>query len=115
MAQPMVDIHVRSPGEGISILDLQGELTGDGEEALSAAHSAAGSRAKTVILNLGGVEAINSAGAGLLIALQARARKQGQRLLAYGLNGHCLQAFSLTHLDEAVGLYADEAEALGSA
>ena len=114
MAQPAVYIDVRSPTEGIRILDIQGEIAGSAEEALFAAHGAAGSRSRTVILNLSAVQSIDSAGAGLLIAMVAHVRKQGQRLLGYGLSEQCRRAFELTHLDEAIGLYTDEAEALGS-
>ncbi len=114
MAQSIVDIEVRSPAEGSKILDIQGEITGSVEEALFAALSRAGSDAKTILLNLSAVPSIDSAGAGLLIALLARVRNQRQRLLAYGLSESCRRAFELTHLDEAVGVYADESEALAS-
>jgi anti-sigma B factor antagonist len=114
MAQPKVHIDVRSPTEGIRILDIQGGITGSAEKALFAAYGADGSHAKTIILNLSEVPSIDSLGAGLLITLLARIRKQKQRLLAYGLSEHCRRAFELTHLDEAVGLYTDEAQALNS-
>ena len=114
MVQPSVRIDPRSPAEGITILDIHGEITGSAEEALFAAYSATGSNARAIILNLSQVPSIDSLGAGLLITLLARVRKQRQRLLAYGLSEHCRRAFELTHLDEVVSLYADEAEALGS-
>jgi len=114
MAQSTVDIVVRSPAAGSKILDVQGEITGSAEEALFAALSTAGSDAGTILLNLSAVPSIDSTGAGLLIALLARVRNQRQRLLAYGLSQPCRRAFELTHLDEAVGVYADEAEALAS-
>ena len=114
MANPEVTIDVRRPAAGIKILDIQGEITGSAEGTLMAAYGAAGSEARTIILNLSKVPSIDSLGAGLLIALLAAVRKRKQRLLAYGLSEPCQRAFRLTHLDEAVGLYPDEAEALGS-
>lgn len=114
MAQPALHVDVRHPAEGIGVLDVQGELTGTAEEALLAADGTAGGGAKVVLLNLGGVRSIDSLGAGLLIALQSAARKKGQQLLAYGLNDTCLRAFTLTHLDEVIGIYPDESAALGS-
>jgi anti-anti-sigma factor len=114
MAQPEVTIDVRGPAAGIKILDVQGAITGSAEESLMAAYVAAGSEARIIVLNFRQVPSIDSVGAGLLIALQARVRKHKQRLLAYGLSEPCRQAFSLTHLDEAVGLYVDEAEAVAS-
>jgi anti-anti-sigma factor len=112
--QPEIYVAVRSPREGIGILDIQGQIKGSAEGPLLAAHSTAGSRARAIVLNLSEVQSIDSLGAGLLITLQARVRARRQRLLAYGLNEACRRAFSLTHLDEVVGLYEDEAEALDS-
>ena len=114
MALPTFQIDVRSPAKGIRILDIQGPLTGSSEGALEAAYSTAGSDVKTIILNMSQAQPIDGLGAGLLIALQARTRKRRQRLLAYGLSATCMRAFQLTHLDEVVGLYANEVEALGS-
>jgi anti-sigma B factor antagonist len=114
MAQPKVHINVRSPTENIRILDMQGEITGSAEDALLAAYGTAGSHAEAILLNFSEVQSIDSLGAGLLIALLARVRRKRQRLLAYGLNDSCRRAFDLTHLDQAVGLYANEAKALDS-
>ena len=114
MAQPRIHVDVRSPDNGIRVLDIEGEITGSAQEALFAAYSAASGNARAIILNLSEVQSIDSLGVGLLIALLACVRKQRQRLLAYGLSEHCRRAFELTHLDEMVGLYTDEAEALGS-
>ncbi len=114
MAQPKVKIDVRSPAEGLRILDIRGEITGSAEEALFAAYDTAGSHAKTIVLNLSEVESINSSGAGLLIVLLAHVRRRKQRLLVCGLSEPHRRAFELTHLDEVVGLYTDEAQALNS-
>lgn len=114
MAQPTIHVDVRRPTGGIGVLDVQGELTGSAEDALLAAYSTAGSGAKAVLLNLGSVHSIDSLGAGLLIALQAHARKKAQRLLAYGLSDASMRAFVLTHLDEVIGVYPDESAALSS-
>jgi anti-anti-sigma factor len=114
MAQSTIHIDVRGPAEGVGILDIQGEITGSAEGSISAAYAATGSEAKAIILNLSEVQSINSLGAGLLIALVAHAGKRKQRLMAFGLSETCRRAFRLIHLDEVVGIYTDEAEALGS-
>ena len=114
MAEPKIQIDVRSPKEGIAILDVRGQITGSAEDMFSTAYGTAGSEAGTIILNLSGVQSIDSQGAGLLIALLARVNKRKQRLVAYGLNDHCRRAFQLTHLDQAVGIYEDEAKVLDS-
>jgi len=94
MAQPTVHVDVGSPTQGIGILEVRGALTGSAEDALFSAYGTAGSEARAILLNLSGVHAIDSLGAGLLITLLARVRKEGQRLLAYGLNDACRRAFA---------------------
>ncbi len=44
-----------------------------------------------------------------------RARRQRQRLLAYGINQHYRQIFELTRLDEAIGIHDTETAALAAA
>jgi anti-sigma B factor antagonist len=41
-----------------------------------------------------------------------RVQRQKQQLLAYGLSEHYQQIFELTRLNEAIGIYEDEASAL---
>jgi anti-sigma B factor antagonist len=43
-----------------------------------------------------------------------RAQRQQQRLLACGLSDHYKQIFDLTRLNEAIGIYDTEAEALAA-
>ena len=113
MAQTKISIAVRKPVDKISVLDVQGDITGFAKEPLMANYRTASSGgADTIVLNLTGLESLNSLGVGLLIALLIRVQHQKQRLLAYGLAEPYQDAFALTQLDEAIGLYADEAEAL---
>ena len=41
-----------------------------------------------------------------------RAQRSGHALRAYGLTEHYRQIFNLTRLDEAIGIYDDEATAI---
>ena len=66
-------------------------------------------------LNFTGLEYMNSGGIGLLVTLLVRANRAKQKLLAYGLTEHYRQIFELTRLDEAIGIYDTEAEALAAA
>ena len=58
---------------------------------------------------------MNSSGIGLLVTFLIRANRQKQHLLAYGLSEHYRHIFELTRLDEAIGIYTTEAEALEGA
>jgi anti-sigma B factor antagonist len=44
-----------------------------------------------------------------------RANRAKQKLLAFGLTEHYRQIFELTRLDEAIGIYTSEAEAVAAA
>lgn len=109
-------MDVRQIDERASVIDIVGELTGDSEQALADAQEAAsGPATKLLVLNFSGLEYMNSTGIGLLVTMLIRAQRQGQRVVAYGLDGHYREIFSLTRLDEAIGIVESEADALAHA
>lgn len=100
---------VREAAPGARIIDVEGEITAMAEEALANAYTeAATPDTKTVILNLEGLDYMNSGGIGLLVTMLIRANRAGRQLMAYGLNDHYKQIFSLTRLDEAISILDDE-------
>jgi anti-sigma B factor antagonist len=108
-------LDVREAGEGISVIDITGEITAFAEDEISAAHDKASAGAtKAVLLNFEGLDYMNSGGIGLLVTTLIRAQRNGHKLLAYGLSSHYRQIFELTRLDEAIGIFEDEEAALGS-
>ena len=64
--------------------------------------------ARSIILDFGGLDYMNSGGIGLLVTLLVRVQRAGQRLLAVGLYEHYRQILSLTRLDEAIGIHDDD-------
>jgi anti-sigma B factor antagonist len=95
---------------------IEGEITSGSEKPLMAAFAkAVDAGARTVILDFGGLDYMNSGGIGLLVTLLVRAQRQNKRLMAIGLNEHYLQIFSLTRLDEAIGIHDTEAAAIAAA
>ncbi len=116
MSQATVTMDVRDAGGGTSIVDISGDITATCEDVLMDAYGRAGGEGTSaVILNFSGLEYMNSGGIGLLVTLLVRANRAKQRLLAFGLNDHYRQIFELTRLDEAIGIYGSEAEALAAA
>ncbi len=100
---------------GVSIIDIGGEVNAQAEDALAAAYAEASQNGvKAVVLNFSGMEYMNSSGIGLLVTLLIRAQRAKQRLLACGLNEHYQQIFALTRLNEAIGIYGSEAEAVAA-
>ncbi len=113
MSKPNLTIHVRQVAPATAILDIHGEVTGFGENALMDAYTQASNQgARTICLNFTDLEYMNSSGIGLLVTLLIRIQRQKQRLSAFGLSDHYLQIFELTRLNEAIGIYSSEAAAL---
>ncbi len=116
MYETKVSMPVRKIDDRTSIIDIQGEVTAAAENVLMTAYNEASTaNIRSIILNFNGLEYMNSSGIGLLVTLLIRANRQKQRLLSYGLNDHYKQIFSLTRLNEAIGIYDSEAEALQAA
>ena len=116
MPQSHISTTVRQVAGGAAIIDVEGDVTAFAEGVLMDAYAQASEGGtRTILLNFSGLEYMNSGGIGLLVTLLIRARRQGQKLLAMGLSEHYRQIFSLTRLDEAIGIYTSEAEALAAA
>ena len=113
MYQTKVTMDVRKTSDKVSILDIQGGDTSFAENALMDAYTQAntdGTRA--IILNFSNLEYMNSSGIGLLITFLIRANRQGQQLLAFGLNEHYRRVLELTGLNDFIQVHGTEAEAL---
>ena len=116
MTADTLSMGVRRIDESVAVLDIQGDVTGASEDALGNAYAEGAEGAtRAVILNFTGLEYMNSGGIGLLVTLLVRANRAKQKLLAFGLTEHYRQIFELTRLDEAIGIYATEDEAVAAA
>ncbi len=115
MAETSFQATVR-PHDGVAIIELRGEINAQADEALTQAYQQANSHnPKTVLLNFGGVEYINSTGIALIVGLLAQARKSGRKLLTCGLSEHYLEIFKITRLADFMSIFPDEKSALTSA
>ncbi len=113
MLTSQLTTNIRKVSDQISIIDIQGEITAAAENALMDAYTQATDHgARTIILNFTGLEYMNSSGIGLLVTLLIRVNRQKQKLLTYGLSDHYQQIFALTRLNEAIGVYRSESDAL---
>jgi anti-sigma B factor antagonist len=115
MQEMTLNLDVREAGNEARIVDVRGEITAASEDALMDAFArAGGDGVRAVVLNFSELEYMNSGGIGLLVTLLVRANRTKQKLLAFGLNEHYTQIFELTRLDEAIGIYESEADALAA-
>src|SRR5438105_12038490 len=109
-------MNVRKVSPAASVIDIEGDMTAAAEEALMGAYSEASSpTTRVIVLNFDGLEYMNSSGIGLLVTLLIRVNRQKQQLRACSLSEHYTHIFDLTRLNEAIGIYETEAEALGEA
>jgi anti-sigma B factor antagonist len=116
MRQANATMSARMVSDKAGIIDIHGDVTAVAENMLMDAYTqATQAGARVIILNFGDMEYMNSSGIGLLVTLLIRINRQDQRLLTYGLSAHYRHIFELTRLDEAIGIYNTEAEALTAA
>lgn len=102
--------------EGIQILDLQGRIVA-GETAGSVrerAYAAAASDKRNVILNLKGVDYIDSSGLGTLVAAHSTLNKAGGGLALLNLSKRSAELLILTKLATVFRIFDDEKSAVDS-
>jgi anti-sigma B factor antagonist len=116
MPQAQVEMDVRKVNDKVSVIDVKGELTAFAEGVLMQAYNqASDGRVRAIVLNFEGLEYMNSSGIGLLVTLLIRINREKQRLLTYGLSEHYRNIFQITRLDDAIGIYDSEEEAVRAA
>lgn len=116
MSAAKIETAVRQVGDGISVVDISGEITSFAEGPLMDAYTQATThQAQAIALNFNGLDYMNSSGIGLLVTLLIRAQRQKQQLLAFGLDDHYRQIFELTRLNEAIQIFPDESAAVEAA
>ncbi len=110
-----LEIHRREK-EGIAILDVKGRLTvGEAASALREGLSSLGAEGKSrVILNLAGVDYIDSTGLGTLVVCYTSMKKAGGALKLLDLNRRNMELLVLTKLTTVFELFDDEQEAVNS-
>lgn len=106
----MTDFHAEvRQHDGMTIIDLVGTIDRDAQHELDAAYGrCAELAADEVDLSFGAVDYINSSGIALLVALLARARRDGRPVRAWGLTEHYREIFELTRLADFLEVVADE-------
>ena len=102
--------------DGVSVIDLTGDLNSSAEHALNEAYAqATGSGAGSVVLNFEGAEYINSTGIALIVGLLAQARANRVQVKAFGLSDHYREIFEITRLSDFMTISDDEDRAVSGA
>jgi anti-anti-sigma factor len=101
--------------QGVTIIDLAGDVTTFAEEVIHNAYQeATGNGAQNIVFNFRESDYINSAGIAILIGIVTEARKRDQRLLMCGLSSHFQKIFRMVGLTQYADLYPSLGEALAS-
>lgn len=116
MVSVNIDMAVRRHNDRVAVIGIRGDVTAACEQVLSQAWDEASvAPTRVVVLDFTDLAYMNSSGIGMLVTVLVRANRARQKLLAFGLTDHYRQIFTLTRLDEAIGIHHDEADALAVA
>lgn len=113
MPEVKVTMTVRKPNASVSVIDIEGQVTGFAEKVMNEAYEEASANGATfILLNFTDLEYMNSSGIGLLVTMLIRAQRSKCKLAACGLSPHYRQIFELTRLEDAIAIFETEADAL---
>jgi anti-sigma B factor antagonist len=102
--------------EGITILEMKGRIT-VGKEATALRDKIAGLTAagvRNVVLNLAGIDFIDSTGLGALVVCATSARKAGGAVKLVSLNRRNIELLVMTKLATVFEIFNDEQDAINS-
>jgi anti-anti-sigma factor len=95
------------------IVDLPVDLdTSDETPIMLACSEKSAGGIQQIVLNFSAVEIMNGMGASMLVKLGIKARRNGQKLSAYGVSEHYRDILRLAALDKLIRIYDGETEAL---
>jgi anti-sigma B factor antagonist len=116
MVSVSIEMAVKRHSDKVAVIGIRGDVTAACQQVLSQAwDEASAAPTRAVVLDFTDLSYMNSSGIGMLVTVLVRANRAKQKLLAFGLTDHYRQIFTLTRLDEAIGIHDDEATALAAA
>jgi anti-sigma B factor antagonist len=110
-----MEIAERSSGD-VKVLDLRGKLTiGDGDELLKDKINSLVQQGHTkIVLNLGDVSYVDSAGLGQMVSSYRTVARNGGSLRLLNLTARIREVLTITKLLTVFDTYESESEALAS-
>ena len=103
------------PAAGATVIELQGDVSADGETLVKGAYAdAVASGHGAVLFELSKAAYINTSGISVLIAVVMEAKKAGVPVLVSGTSPHYKKVFDLVRFSSFVTMFDDEASALAS-
>ena len=110
-----LQISIRTSGD-VTILDLRGRSTIDGESELldNRLRKLIANGVRRVLLNLANLTQVDSSGVGVIIATYVSLKDQGGDLRLLCPSGRVLEVLRVLHLLEIIPSFEDETQALAS-
>jgi anti-sigma B factor antagonist len=113
---PMVNVDLSSREcEGQAVVALRGELDFAEAASVAAALAAVAARERAIVVDLAGLEFIDSSGVAALALARKQARLAGGELLLAAPQQQVLRVLAITRLIEVFSVHATVGEAAGSA
>jgi anti-sigma B factor antagonist len=113
---PMVSLNLSSrERDGKAVVALRGELDVADAASVAAALVAVAARAPEIIVDLAGLEFIDSSGLAALVLARVQARRAGGDLLLAAPHDQVLRVLAVTRLAEVFSVHVSVDEAAGSA
>ena len=101
--------------DGLAVVALRGELDAADAAGVAAALAAVAVRGRAIIVDLAGLEFIDSSGLAALVLARKQARQAGGDLLLAAPQDQVLRVLAVTRLIEAFSVHASVEQAAGSA
>lgn len=113
MLNKETEARLRRAGQEVVIIDLIGDVTNQGQQAIQSAYAAAlQDQPQKIFFNFGNTEYINTSGIAILISIVMEAAKAGRRIGLFGMSSHYRKVFELVRLPLYADVYQSEDEAL---
>jgi anti-sigma B factor antagonist len=112
---PMVSMDLSTSGDGRAVVALRGELDVADAASVAAALAAVAGRGPAIIVDLGGLEFIDSSGVAALVLVRKQARRAGGDLLLAAPQQQVLRFLTITRLVDVFSVHASVEQAAGSA
>jgi anti-sigma B factor antagonist len=110
----MLDVTIQTLGD-VVVLRCAGRIVGGRESDILRMAALSQSRARTVVLDLSEVEAVDGGGIGILLFLQAWAHAAGKELKLMNPTPHLAELLKLTNLDSVFEIFSSKDAALNEA
>lgn len=109
----MIDFNKHSTDDGILVVQVAGELTGDSNQYFfDCIQDEVEAGQNHIVINFGDVGYVNSAGLGTLVRARARVAKSGGLIYLSRIENRLIEIFSIVNFEKIFNIFPTEGEAI---